>query len=517
MTKIKKIYFLLSFVMIIGCYALNKSYSLFVDVHESNVVESTVPTLESSLSLETVTLDGDEESIIKETITNSSEVSFYYVLNFVGDNFTIKLVDSENNIVSGTLDPGESNIVHLYVKNNLSTSNTITFNLTKKYVSLKNDLVSNIDTSDKYEPVTVPYGDETDTLKYHILSDYVNSSLYSSSGSSSDKLVINNGALTFAEPPTKVAEEISGENEKLISQTEDDYGVSYYFRGNVDTNFVNFAGMCWRIVRIDGNGNVKLILEDQDNTCETSDGNWNITAQLIDEERNVGSFGFKEHDENTLTDSSGNTNSARKWLMDYLDGDVTWALSMASAFKQFQTNKLSSYLDKLEIGKWCLANDAYATASDNAEKLSSTTVYDNKVNGVVFYYDSNVRHYGKAVKEPTLKCYGTEMNKFNGNTGMYVGALTADEIVYAGSKVYSNNSNFYLINDYQKNNSLSFWTLSPIDFNGNNDSVFYFNDSGVIDYLSVDYIISFRPSILLKSEVLYNKGDGTKTNPYEIK
>ena len=37
MSRTKKIYFLFSFVMIIACYTLNKSYSLFIDSKEQNV------------------------------------------------------------------------------------------------------------------------------------------------------------------------------------------------------------------------------------------------------------------------------------------------------------------------------------------------------------------------------------------------------------------------------------------------------------------------------------------------
>jgi hypothetical protein len=39
----------------------------------------------------------------------------------------------------------------------------------------------------------------------------------------------------------------------------DDYGTSYYFRGAVSNNWVKFAGMYWRIVRINGNNTVKLV------------------------------------------------------------------------------------------------------------------------------------------------------------------------------------------------------------------------------------------------------------------
>ena len=72
MNRTKKIYFLFSFVMIIACYALNKSYSLFIDSKEQNVVDSKVPNLVSELSVNNIILNSKEEYLIKETITNTS-------------------------------------------------------------------------------------------------------------------------------------------------------------------------------------------------------------------------------------------------------------------------------------------------------------------------------------------------------------------------------------------------------------------------------------------------------------
>ena len=42
MNRVKKIYFLAAFVMIIGCYTLNKSYSLFVATEEQEIVSAKV-------------------------------------------------------------------------------------------------------------------------------------------------------------------------------------------------------------------------------------------------------------------------------------------------------------------------------------------------------------------------------------------------------------------------------------------------------------------------------------------
>ena len=63
------------------------------------------------------------------------------------------------------------------------------------------------------------------------------------------------------EASTLVGEEISIADEGLISSTDDD-GTTYYFRGNVANNYVTFAGLTWRIVRINGDGSVRLVLDD---------------------------------------------------------------------------------------------------------------------------------------------------------------------------------------------------------------------------------------------------------------
>ena len=60
---------------------------------------------------------------------------------------------------------------------------------------------------------------------------------------------------------TKVGEEAATNEEGLI-KSSDDFGVSYYFRGNVKNNYVSFANFTWKIVRINGDGTVRIILDD---------------------------------------------------------------------------------------------------------------------------------------------------------------------------------------------------------------------------------------------------------------
>ena len=324
-------------------------------------------------------------------------------------------------------------------------------------------------------------------------------------------------------PSTKPAEEISSKTEKTLSIAPDDYGTSYYFRGNVIDNYVDFAGMCWRVVRIEGDGSVKLILEDQDSTCANSDGNWNIPTETGGTTK-TGNFGYTHYAAKTLTASDGTTNSKRLYLMNYLNGETLNNKSMATAFNNFQTGPLASYLSYLKVGDWCLNDKAYATSNDNTTALTSQEILDKQIKGATFYYDSYIRLDRKKI--PTLKCNGTNMNKFADNTCMYVGTLTADEIVYCGGKLYVSNPDYYLINNYQSSTRLYFWSLSPNYFRGSAyaaDSFgarsFGLDYDGQVDhsYVDLNSTLSFRPAVSLKSGISITGGDGTKDNSYKLK
>lgn len=89
---------------------------------------------------------------------------------------------------------------------------------------------------------------------------------------------------------SKVGNEIATLNEGLI-KSSDDIGVSYYFRGDIDNNYVSFAGLLWRIVRINGDGTVRIVL---DNITET------VANYYTDTNKN---FEFKESKINEFLDN----------------------------------------------------------------------------------------------------------------------------------------------------------------------------------------------------------------------
>ena len=78
--------------------------------------------------------------------------------------------------------------------------------------------------------------------------------------------ILNNNELK--KTTTVVGEEISSTNEGLIEDKDDD-GATYYFRGAVDNNYVSFANLIWRIVRINGDGTVRLVLNETIDTLST--------------------------------------------------------------------------------------------------------------------------------------------------------------------------------------------------------------------------------------------------------
>ena len=93
-------------------------------------------------------------------------------------------------------------------------------------------------------------------------------------------------------PITTPGATISTASEALLASTEDDYGTSYYFRGAVTNNYVEFANKCWRIVRVGGDGSVKLILHNDNPTG---------AANPCDAANNSASAAFAHYNGSTYT------------------------------------------------------------------------------------------------------------------------------------------------------------------------------------------------------------------------
>lgn len=424
------------------------------------------------------------------------------------------------NLISTTKSiPAEETSLYEYVKaEDPTTFNSSRTNATSYYISYANDYSVN-KKSGKFtlgtneSPVT--------TIKYSSnigATNLVGKYAYWSTSETSAKNISN--LTTLYKISTNISDITSSyikyktlnlgykSKEKELSVATDDYGVSYYFRGNPNNNYLSLNNMCFRVVRIEGDGSIKLILEDQDESCSSKiNGNWDISVG--DGETTLGNYGY----DRTKTNTSGGT----IYQMSYLNPVTDSTYSMATVFKKFQKEKINSILNKLKAEYWCLSDKAY-TEVDGKSIIPAEDILTKKMNSATFYYDSRIRLHEQDSKDPMLKCNGTVFNKYNDSTEMYVGTLTADEIAYAGGKTGTQNQTYYLINKYQINNKNIWWTLTPSYFNGSIDRIYTVDSMGKINSNnSSDDYISFRPSIVLKAGTEILSGDGTIDNPYIIK
>ena len=319
-------------------------------------------------------------------------------------------------------------------------------------------------------------------------------------------------------------------SEAILASTEDDYGTSYYFRGAVKNNYVQFANKCWRIVRVNGDGSVKLVLHN-DNTSSSSSpcaaSNNSTTAAFA---RYSGSSYTS-----TFNDNSGD--NAYIGFMYGTAGASDYASAHANTNKStiltnleaWYTNNLTSYESKLADTIWCNDKSTFTTFTSRTT-YGSGLGYGTNQTGYGTYnriYGGNAELYAS----PSLICpndnNGGKLSKFtvddttngNGNLTYKIGLLTADEIAFAGSIYGPNNNSTYLY----ENTSGCWWTLSPIDFYRNYARVWYTISGGlgvdVVGSVSAQDVlgeVSLRPAISLVPNITISGGYGTSEDPYVI-
>ncbi|MFI3260413.1 MAG: hypothetical protein R3Y13_01715 [bacterium] len=270
-------------------------------------------------------------------------------------------------------------------------------------------------------------------------------------------------ALLYAENKAITSYSLTSASEKGIYATEDDLGISYYYRGDVDNNWIEIAGTYWRIVRVAGDGTVKLIYAGDE-------------LGLSGLDTQIGELAFNtnyDSKENIGYVYSSNGSSTSSTIKDYLD---TW----------YTENLESKYDDYIYEGDFCIDRSEYPNESDYISY------------GAYYRLDS--------YDQPTLKC--SDENDIIKNK---IGLISLDEVSFAGINLSINSySNSYL------NTGSSYWTMSPSLYANNIANVGCVNSDGYIDSCNVsDDTIGIRPTIYLNANVKIT-GDGTRTNPYKL-
>ena len=366
---------------------------------------------------------------------------------------------------------------------------------------------------------------------------------------------------TVMQPLTNPGKEGSADNEAVLAGAVDDYGMSYYFRGNVTNNYVQFANKCWRIVRVTGDGSIKLVLHND---------NVNKVASPCASSNNSGDAAFARYSGTTYTTkyNEQTNDNAYVGFMYGTAGSSKYAETHANInkstilqnletwYKNNLASNLASYESKLADTIWCndkstklnqtVINAKLNTTTNTLNKSSrnypglgygtSYTLYSGRKRIRSNYYtDTSSKQYGPVGTGPTLICPldndGGKLSKFtvsdtiNGNGALdyKVGLLTADEVLYAGSidwygyqaLNYSGSS----INNYLRENATSdfYWSFSPSDFNGYASVLGVVGNGNVgVGFNWVTLSFSLRPAVSLTSATTISGGNGTSSNPFKV-
>ena len=256
-----------------------------------------------------------------------------------------------------------------------------------------------------------------------------------------------------AEPTLTTSSNNTSDASGLYKSTATNTGEpTYYFRGNITNNYVSFAGQTWRIVRVNEDGTIRIVMQDGINN------NANIAFNS-----NYNNYSYMYY-----------TNSNAKTQLE------SW----------YQTNIGSNENLASKV-----ATGAYYCEQAKVKYDSSWT----SGNTTMILYKSYV---------PNFKC--TTDGNGKGSVNASVGLLSYDEVVHAGGYYGKDNSNYYLYNS-----AIYWWTMSPAGFSGSYSSVWYVRTAGYISSNIVSSTNRLRAVLNLKADTLVT-GSGTSSDPYVV-
>ena len=316
---------------------------------------------------------------------------------------------------------------------------------------------------------------------------------------------------TLKTPITTPGAAVSTADEALLASAEDDYGTSYYFRGAVTNNYVEFANKCWRIVRVSGDGSVKLILHNDNtagvaNPCDAANNNASAAFARYSGTTYTSAFN-SSHNDNAYVGFKYGTAGASDYATTHANTNNSTILTN---LETWYTNNLKTYADTIADTVWC--NDKTNVTDTSYDPWGWTP------NG--YGYGKNVTYYGATQRlistngrtggtGPSLKC-NSGLSKINSKVGL----ITADELAYAGYAAALKNTTTYL----QENATDTDWlSLSPSVFFRVYAFVWSVNGgSGDFGNYSVNSDCGVRPAISLIISTTISGGTGTSEDPYVV-
>ena len=286
-----------------------------------------------------------------------------------------------------------------------------------------------------------------------------------------------------------------------ICKAKDVYGDSYYYRGVVTNNYVKFADKYWRIIRINGDGTVRVIY---DGTSVHVNGESSTDRQIGTSAFNSSSndnayvgYMYGKNGASTYAETHANTNNST--IKTYLD---TW-----------YENNMKGTTNEQYIADNIFCNDRSFSPKNTGTGVSASDTYYRGNDSIDNFYNK-----GLLLTCPQLYDAFTLNDTINGNGALTygIGLITLDEAAMAGGWTSYNNNKFYL---YTGQN---FWTMTP---NGRYTfalslvilelSAYTSTVNGYISSSTIRSNNGVRPVLNLKSDILL-KGTGTADDPYRL-
>ena len=288
-------------------------------------------------------------------------------------------------------------------------------------------------------------------------------------------------------------------HEKGIFETTDADGPTYYYRGSVENNYVLFANRYWRIIRINGDGTIRMIY---DGTEAHDNGE-------VSEDRQVGTTQFN-------TAYNDNMYVGYMYTSGNAHGTGT-SSTIKTANDNFYTSVLTSYSEYIDTNAG-FCGDRSALNNQSGVGTGTVTTYNGG--------------YLRVVKsDPDLTCSNTNdlytvssSNQGNKALTYPVGLITVDEAMLSGiggdvfdgyQTITPSSTNSYLTTGNH------FWTMTPaggynpFGFEDWRSFTLGISSSSYIDDYDSPSSLGLRPVINIRSDVTIN-GSGTKDDPYKI-
>ena len=336
---------------------------------------------------------------------------------------------------------------------------------------------------------------------------------------------------SFTEEGPQYGSEPSQVTNGLYSMNDED-GVSYYYRGAVTNNNVQFgeyasdyyvyennglyyqslescreanvgyedectqvklanAGdkMYWKIVRVNGDGSLRLI--------------YNGTSANPDNSDLVNSFAVG------ISPYNLESNDPKYTGYTYDNGTDSFIKKEVDTWYK-NTLGSSIYDSKVIGGRFCSDSSGYKNAS---EYDVSEAMFGDLTD--VYMYSSmgdrlaNFQKNSPGNNAPTLSCPATE-ETYGGSYRLKAGLITADELVLAGESSYVVGNSYLNPGDSQ----MWYWSMTPAVFVLGRAFVWDVNED--LNFNDVSNDSAVRPVINVTTENGFTSGDGTAENVYVI-